>query len=247
MNHHLFCATLKDNAKERLTGHYGLLIGSQFVVSCITVVAAFILSAFIAVPITQDSSLFISTILTHASSLLVGSFAGVFQVGLALLYLKFACGNPNATLSDIFYGFRNQFQTALGISFVISLVTVIPSFFAEMLLNVLAVAGSDAYLPLSLICDLGVQIIATLLSLFLFPCYYLMLDFPGKTIGEILRMSLNIMKGQKGKLLYIILSFIPLQILCTISIIGGFWVEPYLLMTQALFFFEIMKKENVVK
>lgn len=245
MNHHLFCSTLKDNAKERLTGHYGLLIGSQLVVSCITVAATFFLSGFITIPITQDSSLFISTILTHASSLLVGSFAGVFQVGLALIYLKLACGNPNVTLSDIFYGFHNQFQTALGVSFVISLVAVIPSFVAEMILNALAVADSDAYLPLSLICDLGVQIVATLLSLFLFPCYYLMLDFPGKTTGEILRMSLNLMKGQKGRLLYIIISFIPLQLLCTVSIIGGFWVEPYLLMTQALFFFHIMKKESV--
>lgn len=245
MNHHLFCSTLKDNAKERLTGHYGLLIGSQLVVSCITVAATFFLSGFITIPITQDSSLFISTILTHASSLLVGTFAGVFQVGLALIYLKLACGNPNVTLSDIFYGFHNQFQTALGVSFVISLVAVIPSFVAEMILNALAVADSDAYLPLSLICDLGVQIVATLLSLFLFPCYYLMLDFPGKTTGEILRMSLNLMKGQKGRLLYIIISFIPLQLLCTVSIIGGFWVEPYLLMTQALFFFHIMKKESV--
>ncbi len=245
MNLHQFSATLKDNAKERLTGRYGLLIGSQLTISCITVFTTMFLSVFTAFLIMMDNTGYLLTFVTHVIALLAGTFIGVFQAGIALLYLKIACGNPYVTFSDIFYGFRNQFKTALVISFIMSLVAVIPSFIAEMVLNALALSDSDFYLPFSLMSDLCVMVIVTLVSLFLFPCYYLMLDFPGKTAGEILKMSLHLMKGQKGKLLYIIISFIPLQLLCTVSIIGGFWVEPYLLMTQALFFFHIMKKENV--
>ena len=247
MNLHHFSSTLKDNAKECLSGHYGLLIGSQLAISCITVFSTMLLSVFITFPIMADNTGYLSTFATHALALLAGTVIGVFQAGIALLYLKIACGNPYVTFSDIFYGFRNQFKTALGISFIMSLIAVIPSFIVEMGLNALALSGSDVYLPFSLLSDFSVRIIVALASLFLFPCYYLMLDFPGKTAGEILKMSLHLMKGQKGKLLYIIISFVPLQLLCTVSIIGGFWVEPYLLMTQALFFFHIMKKENVVK
>ena len=245
MNLHQFSATLKDNAKECLSGHFGLLIGSRLTISCITVFAALLLSPIIAIPVVLETNTFLSLILTHITALLTGTFIGVFEVGIALIYLKIACKNPYVSFSDIFYGFRNQFKTALGISFVIALLAVIPSCIAEIILYALEASDSAVYLLFSLFGDLGVRIITTLLSLFLFPCYYLMLDFPGKTAGEILKTSFNLMKGQKGKLLYILVSFVPLQLLCTVSVIGGFWVEPYLLMTQALFFFHIMKKENV--
>ena len=91
------------------------------------------------------------------------------------------------------------------------------------------------------------QILCVFISLFLFPCYYLMLDFPGKSTKEILRMCLQVMKGHKGKLFYITLSFLPLELLGIVSIIGGLWIAPYMNMTNALLFFEIMKKEDVVK
>lgn len=246
MNHHLFCATLKDNAKERLTGRFGLLIGTQLLVMCITVFTTFLFSSFMAFPIMLDNA-FLTTLFTHAISLITGTFIGVLQLGIALMYLKIASGNPHVSLSDLFYGFQNQFHTALGISFIMSLIAVIPSIIAELALNAITATNPDIYPLLSPVTDLGLGILSTLISLFVFPCYYLMLDFPGKSTGEILRMSLTVMKGQKGKLLYIILSFLPLTLLATISVIGSLWVEPYLLMTQALFFFEIMKKENVVK
>ena len=245
MNTHVLSATLKDNAKERLTGHYGLLIGSQLTISCITLVVSFILSKIIAFPVTQNAgSLFTSTALTYAASLLVGTFTGVFQVGLSLIYLKFACGNTNVALSDILYGFRNGFQTGLGISFVLAVVEILPSLFADIFNNIAVITGSGMYFLISVFGKLVIQIICLFLSLFLFPCYYLMLDFPGKSTGEVLRLCFHVMKGHKGKLFYIILSFLPLELLSILSIIGVLWIIPYVNMTNALLFFEIMKTEQ---
>ncbi len=248
MNTHVLSATLKDNAKERLTGHYGLLIGSQLTISCITIVLTFILSGIIAVPVRLNAgSLFLSTAFTYAISLLVGTLTGVLQVGLSLIYLKFACGNSNARFSDIFYGYQNGLQTALGISFIAAVVGILPSLFSDIFYNIYVLTGVEMYWIISSFGELVIQIFCVFISLFLFPCYYLMLDFPGKSTKEILRLSLQVMKGHKGKLFYITLSFLPLELLSIISIIGGFWVAPYVNMTNALLFFEIMKKEDVVK
>ena len=247
MNTHVLSATLKDNAKEKLIGHYGLLIGSQLTISCIILVTTLILSSTIVVPITQNAdNLFLSTAFTYAVSLLVGTFTGVLQVGLSLLYLKFACGNTNARFSDIFYGYQNGLQTALGISLITAVVGILPSLFSDIFYNIYVLTGVEMYWIISTFGELAVQILCVFISLFLFPCYYLMLDFPGKSTGEILRLSLQVMKGHKGKLFYITLSFLPLELLSILSIIGGLWVAPYVNMTNALLFFEIMKKEDVV-
>ena len=72
-------------------------------------------------------------------------------------------------------------------------------------------------------------------------CYYLMLDFPNKTAGEILSLSLRLMRGQKGRLFCILLSFLPLLLLGWLSIVGTIWVGPYLQMAMALFYLDIMK------
>lgn len=248
MNTHVLSATLKDNAKGRLTGHYGLLIGSQLTVSCITLVATFLLSGMLSTPVKLTAgSLFLSTTFTYAISLLVSTFCGVLQVGLSLIYLKFACENTNARFSDIFYGYQNDLQTALGISFIAAVVGILPSLFSDIFYNIYVLTGTEIYLITSSLGELAMQILCVFISLFLFPCYYLMLDFPGKSTKEILRLSLQVMKGHKGKLFYITLSFLPLELLSIISIIGGLWVAPYVNMTNALLFFEIMKKEDVVK
>lgn len=248
MNTHVLSATLKDNAKGRLIGHYGLLIGSQLTIGCITLVASFILSNMIVTPIAQNAgSLFLSMAFTYAVSLLVGTFTGVLQVGLSLIYLKFACGNTNAHFSDIFYGYQNGLQTALGISFIAAVVGILPSLFSDIFYNIYVLTGVEMYWIISSFGELVIQIFCVFISLFLFPCYYLMLDFPGKSTKEILRLCLEVMKGHKGKLFYITLSFLPLELLGIVSIIGGLWIAPYVNMTNALFFFEIMKKEDVVK
>jgi len=248
MNTHVLSATLKDNAKGRLTGHYGLLIGSQLTIGCITLVATLFLSGILSVPVKPDAgSLFLSTAFTYVASLLVGTFTGVLQVGLSLIYLKFACGNTNVRFSDIFYGYQNGLQTALGISFIVSVVSILPSLFSDIFYNIYALTGVEMYWIISTFGELVIQILSVFISLFLFPCYYLMLDFPGKSAKEILRMCLQVMKGHKGKLFYITLSFLPLELLGIISIIGGLWISPYVNMTNALLFFEIMKKEDVVK
>ena len=119
-----------------------------------------------------------------------------------------------ASLSDIFYGFTHHIENTLTVSLV-----MIPCLAAAMVI----------YVPLSL----GLS-----------QCYYLMLDFPDKPAAEILKASFRIMRGQKGRLFYMELSFLPLLLLGAVSLVGILWVIPYMQMTFAAFYFDIMKQEQ---
>lgn len=62
------------------------------------------------------------------------------------------------------------------------------------------------------------------------------LDHPQMKARESLKISRQIMKGNKGRLFYIYLSFIGLQILCLLSLgIGSLWVYPYQSQTLVIF------------
>ena len=93
-------------------------------------------------------------------------------------------------------------------------------------------------------CLAAAMILYVPLSLCLSQCYFLILDFPDKSASDILRASFRIMKGHKGRLFYIELSFLPLLLLGAVSLIGLLWVIPYMQMTYAAFYFDIMKQEQ---
>jgi uncharacterized membrane protein len=73
-----------------------------------------------------------------------------------------------------------------------------------------------------------------------------MLDFPQYTAPELIRMSIRLMKGHKGRLFYIQLSFFPLWVLSMFSCgIGILWLLPYMEATSANFYLDLIKKRAV--
>ena len=79
------------------------------------------------------------------------------------------------------------------------------------------------------------------LSLALSQCYFLMLDFPDKSAGEIIRLSFRITAGHRLRLFYLQVTFLPLLILGALSLVGLLWVNAYMQMTYTQFYFDIMK------
>lgn len=234
MNIYASSAQLKDKAKGYLTGHYGLLIG----ILIITELISSILDRFI--PLSSNT---VGYILSAAIAFLVSVFMGVFNVGAALVYLKFATGNT-ASLSDIFYGFFHHLEKALKISLVMNALSLILTLSYSVPYRIYLATGNRHYLFMMLPCLAAALLFYVPLSLCLSQCYFLMLDFPDKPASEILRASFRIMKGHKGRLFYIELSFLPLLLLGAVSLIGMLWVIPYMQMTYAAFYFDIMKQEQ---
>lgn len=233
MNTYLSSAELKDEAKEKLTGHYGLLIGSSLLVGIITFFASILLS--IIIPANTLPAFFLS----EAVSFILSVFIGVFSVGTTLIYMKLSFSGQ-ASLSDLFYGF-SHIQTSLGISLVMTALSMILSLSYLVPFTLYQFTRNETYVYAAFVCLALALVIFVPLSLALSQSYYLMLDYPDKSATEILQLSLRITKGHRVRLFYIQVTFIPLLLLGGLSIIGLFWVYPYMNMTMTRFYFDIMK------
>jgi uncharacterized membrane protein len=67
-----------------------------------------------------------------------------------------------------------------------------------------------------------------------------MVDYPQKRPKELLSYSKQLMKGNRGRLLYLQLSFIGMFFLVLLSFgIAMFWVYPYLNMTLTEFYLDV--------
>lgn len=176
-------------------------------------------------------------------------FAAVFNVSLAYLCLSTACGKP-FQITDIFYGFRTQFKKALTISALFVLVAQLYQLPAQVLQFMVqkgtTQGTTDSTQLLFLLCLLVVGATVYIpLSLAISQSYLLLLDVPDKSCKEILSLSIRIMKGHKTRFFLLQLSFLPLIILSLLSFgIGNLWLMPYMNVTYALFFLNLMRSRS---
>ena len=220
MNQYKSSAELKTMAKNKLTGKYGTAILVIFLAEAISMFASNILSFLIP----ANAAGFLLSLLV---SLAVSVITGVFNAGIALFFLNAACDRPYA-LTDLFYGFREQPNKCLAVSAVLALVNfvcltpyqVMSSFYLQTL--------SPQWMMASMLTMAVGLVIYVPLSLALSQSFYLILDYPDLTASETLKMSLRVMKGHKGRLFYIEVSFLPLMFLCVLTCCIGFlWAVSY--------------------
>lgn len=238
MNQYKSSAELKDMAKEKLTGHYGVAILAILMVKC----TSYLISSFITALIPGNGLL--STLFSLLLSSAVAVFVGVFQTGLALFFLNMACGRP-CKVDDIFYGMQNQPMRSLTVSFAMTLLNLLCltpyQIFATLYLN----NENTTYLMLMLVSAAIGLLLYVPFSLAISQSYYLLLDFPSYSGKDALRASFKLMKNHIGRLFYIQVSFIPLQLLAVLTCgIGMLWLVPYMNMTYALFFLDIMNPKK---
>ena len=75
--------------------------------------------------------------------------------------------------------------------------------------------------------------------------FYILLDFPDYNAKKALTFSRELMKGNKGRFIYLLVSFIPLFALGILSCGAGFlWIVPYMQATQAQFYLDLVKNKN---
>ena len=85
----------------------------------------------------------------------------------------------------------------------------------------------------------GVVIDYILMLMFSQP-FYILLDDPTKGVIQSMKESAQLMRGNKGRYFYILLSFIGWMLLGALSFgIGMLWVSAYLSATQVYFYMDI--------
>ncbi len=239
MNSYKSSAELKAMAKEQLFGNYGTVIG------------AFLLVTLISLCMTGISELVIGIdtipglLIYYLVNFIISLFAGIFVSGEAYMYLKLTC-RQKISVSDVFYGFKVYPDKALTIQFVITLISYVC--LAPMtIFNILFMNDptNAVYMLLMTIFMIIGMVISTIVSLMFSQAFFLLQDFPQYSAKELLKMSCQIMKGHKGRLFYIQLSFVPLFLLGILSCCIAFlWIIPYMNAVTSNFYMDVMSKRR---
>lgn len=250
MNPYSKAYELKDKAKDTLGGNYGTLILGSFLFSLIICFVIFIFG--FAYYMLDSVSLYfggghsIEALRIFEAGILIGVIlAGFLSFGAVYLCLKLACGQPIG-YADIFYGFYpgNLSKTLLLTVFRLILLwlCILPGEYfraaylrdpgvSRLLITLLAYgAGCAVYLPVDLALDIA---------------YFVQLDFPGKKAVEIIKSSFRLIKGSRMRLFSLQLKFIPLQLLCLLTLgIGSLWLNPYMQMTYTMFYLDLVNPKK---
>lgn len=238
---------LKNAAKDKLDGKYGSAILILFVSAAISTGITFIINSIANVTAntiyftsgnetTVDVIYFVFDLILLAANILLG----VMNAGITLSFLNMACGQPYR-LKDLFYGFQTDSKKILMISAAHALCQAVCLWPYQYLLQqymrdyngqwllytaIALVIGLCIYVPVSL----GISL-----------AYYFLFDFPQYEGRETLALCWRMMKGHRGRLFLMELSFVPLILLCILSFgVGFLWLNPYMQMTYTRFYLDMM-------
>lgn len=240
-------AELKRIARSHLQGHYGLSIGA-FVISLLIASAATMIPSFIfpllviVVPTVAGriAVLGIFFIIVAAISLILM----VLYCGLIRLHLKFARGEQ-VSLSDLFYGFRarpHRIILASLLYFVLSFVCTIPGAIFSGITTIVSIFSSfhAVLIFITVLLSIAGCVVLIIVGLHFAMTFVLYIDRPDMGTIEAFRTSGRLMKGNKGRLFYISLSFIGWMLLGILTCyIGLLWIIPYMIQTITEFYRDI--------
>lgn len=231
---------IKAIARERLLGNYGTTIGAMVLYRFIVYLMMNIISAVI---VPAD---LLTYLLYFGSTILVNLFFGVFDSGLAYLFMNLVYSQPVST-GDLFHGFKNHPDKAIILHVPIAVVntlTVIPLQVLSAMLTK-SVKTTAVIDPRFIMLAGLISVVMTALNIYVrlmfSQSYYILQDFPDKRSSEILKASMHLMKGSKHRLLFLYLSFIPMVVLGALScFIPLFWIGAYRSASDAAFYQDLI-------
>jgi Predicted integral membrane protein len=234
---------LKQLAKARLRGNFPISI------------SVIILQILCLIPILFFSDLLQRNFNNYALNFIYGTFTGLLINALSHLL---SCGcqyfflnlsrNRELKCSNLFFGFKNpdtfiiSFLATFIVQFIISLPINLIVYYLIRSNNI-----SDAY-SLLFYSQITIILIFILTLFFTFGFIFInfiIMDNPNIPALEAVKMSWRMTKGQKLHILYITLSFIPLALLCVLTLgIGLLWLLPYVHTTTAFLYRDTIGELN---
>lgn len=231
------CKELKRIARDNLNGNYKIPMGAFLAATLIPLAVELPFSM-----LQKDAQPLPVTIMFYVAEFLITLLSMVLSVGILQLHLSLA-RKKEMTLGMVFYGFKNHPDRYIIAGLLLIIATLISCIPVITRCCVIFLPWTSRLRPIAVLVILG--IVSTILAVFVQMWYalalYLLLDHPQMKARESLKISRQIMKGNKGRLFYIYLSFIGLQILCLLSLgIGSLWVYPYQSQTLVIFYLDVV-------
>lgn len=231
---------LKALAKEHMFGRYGTAIGATLTISMITGFITFFSTIYL------NTMTLTGVILNYLISFVISVLTGVFHSGQNYFFLKISCGRP-VTVSDVFYGFKMFPDKAVTMQLFLSICIYLGLLPATVCNYLLVLYPQNAVLILVASLALILYgVIGVVVSLNYAQSFFLLHDFPNYSAKELLSTSRKLMKGNKGRFFYLLVSFLPLMLLGLLSCgIAYLWLIPYMNATEAEFFLDLVRTKKV--
>lgn len=231
---------LKRLARMQLQGRYGTLIGALLIQELLVLFASGLPASLL--PGTDT----VSNVLYYVVAFIIQLIAGILQAGVCYLYLKAACG-MECHVSDIFYCFTHGADRAIKVEFVLALINAVCMLPSDILSWKYPLVSLTEYDELAMMYGVAVlcMLVYIVVTLAFTPAFYMLMDYPNYSALDILKKSIEVMRGNKMRYFLLGLSFIPWMLLGVVTCgIAMLWIIPYLNMTTTNFYLDLMANQR---
>lgn len=227
----------KSGARATLLGNYSVCIAAILLGEVISAVASMLF-------LNPGRGSF-GSLIYLVSSLILLLLTGILHAGYKSMYLHIS-RKEEASVTDIFYCFKNHADRALFLLLSLIAVNLVCSLPFLLLLHF--ISGMQITSDLSIMIPLAnpgrTLLIAAAWGCFLLfvnvrfaPVFYLFADDPYQNTVFYLSESQRLMQGSKLRFLKLQLSFLGYALLCVLTFgIGLLWLIPYIHVTNAGFY-----------
>ncbi len=228
-------AELKRLSREQLNGHWGFAIGVNLLMQMI--MSAAMTPFYFLFLISRKG--FLQLNIYMLAVMIIAAVSMVMQCGISRIYLSFA-RKEEASVGMMFGEFtRRPDRYILGylLLFAIELLCILPG----MICLIIGIVSGLVLAEVIGIVLYFVGMAPMMILLFRFAMsFYLMVDHGEMGVLEAFRRSSELMQGNKGRLFYIVLSYIGWGLLGMLSCgLGMLWVMPYMMQTFVNFYREV--------
>lgn len=237
-------AELKDRAREFLFGKYTPFAGVVLILIISYILSDNLFSLFFS-NLSPFFSLQDHFILSESIWFLLLLFQAVLITsllpGLCLFCLKFL-NHTAPSMSDLFFAFKNNPQRNILLSLLVSIPRLLFLEPFQIYFDFYQLTLERNYLFFSGLLLLLGLLLSIPVDLFCAVSFFLLLDFPRYSVPKLFAAALKLLKKHWKKYLYLELSFLPVILLCILSLgIGLIWGIPYIAVTCTLLYLEVMK------
>ncbi len=233
MDNHKSAPQLKAIAKEQSLGRYGTLIGANLIIVVIQLLVS-------AVTTVATGGSIILIVINNIITLIVNILLGLLVSGKAYLYMNLLYSQTVST-SDIFYGLKQNPQKAVWIQSLFVLVDFVVTIPSQIFMVMYQRTQDQTTLSLLIMAIGFAAIIDVFVYLTYSQAFFILHDFPDRSAKEILATSRRLMKGNRFRLFYLNVTFIPLYILGAVALfVPLLWVSVYRYASACAFYQDLI-------
>ncbi len=250
-------AELKGLAKEQL-GNYGVIVGSFAIMFAIFYAVFMIVygimfigmfsSVLLAPEDAISTSIIVSFLIFFVVILIVTAIFFVLEVSIFYMVLRVSRHEPIA-IKDMFYCFKHHPDKVIVIyflQFLLGLAVSLPTIIFQFVYMFGDTSISETtYILVYCVLYVITMFFSVFIGLIYGFAYFFYIDNPEMSAIECMRQSRIAMRGNKGRMFYIYVSFLGWCMLSMLTCgLGFLWLVPYMLTVLANFYQDVLAEHN---